>query len=156
VLVLDDNENSEHYHTNTTSIRRNKKHNQLLGFIVFSVIEESIIGIIAFLAILIFIPFLLLPGVVCVIVGLGLFTTLKIYFYKSSSVIPIENHIVGQLALATEDFSAGINRWTGKVRLRGEIWKAAANTPITQGSKVRVIAVEGLSLMVKPESNSDT
>ena len=37
----------------------------------------------------------------------------------------------------------------GKVFLRGEYWKATSEKPITKGAKVRVIKVDGLSLIVE-------
>jgi membrane-bound serine protease (ClpP class) len=40
----------------------------------------------------------------------------------------------------------------GKILVRGEIWNAHAETPVAQGERVRVKAVEGLTLLVeKPE-----
>lgn len=152
---MDNNEDSEHCQTTTDNKRGKKTRSPLLAFIAFSIIEESIIGIIAFLAILFFVPFFLIPGMVCVVIGLGLFTILKIHFYKSSGSIPIEHPVVGQLAVVLEDFSKGTNQWTGKVRLRGEIWRAAAKTHLIQGSTVRVVAVEGLCLLVQSNSTSD-
>ena len=38
----------------------------------------------------------------------------------------------------------------GKVFVRGELWNAKAQSPIAEGSKVRVRAVEGLRLTVEP------
>ncbi|MFX1563914.1 MAG: NfeD family protein [Promethearchaeota archaeon] len=153
---MDDIENSEGNHTTTASKRHKKTRGQLLAFILFSIIEEAIIGIIAFLAILFFAPFLLLPGVALIIIGLGLFTILKIYFFMSSGGIPIEHPVIGQVAIVLEDFSIDTKQWSGKVRLRGEIWRAAAKTALTQGSTVRVIAVEGLCLFVENIQKSES
>jgi membrane protein implicated in regulation of membrane protease activity len=38
-----------------------------------------------------------------------------------------------------------------RVRVRGEIWAAAANGPLERGAQVRVAAVEGLTLRVEPD-----
>ncbi|MFL5870171.1 MAG: NfeD family protein [Solirubrobacterales bacterium] len=40
----------------------------------------------------------------------------------------------------------------GRVRVHGEIWTAAANGPLEPGDRVRVAAVDGLTLRVEPES----
>ncbi len=40
----------------------------------------------------------------------------------------------------------------GKVRLRGEIWNARASGPVAEGAEVRVAAVDGLTLIVEPDS----
>jgi membrane-bound serine protease (ClpP class) len=42
----------------------------------------------------------------------------------------------------------------GQVRTHGEIWRAVATEPIAQGSRVRVTAVEGLLLTVRPEGHT--
>jgi membrane-bound serine protease (ClpP class) len=40
----------------------------------------------------------------------------------------------------------------GKVRLRGEIWNARSSAPVEAGAGVRIAAVEGLTLVVDPET----
>ena len=40
---------------------------------------------------------------------------------------------------------------TGRVRTRGEIWTATATEPITAGDMVRVVGLQGLQLMVRPD-----
>jgi len=148
---LDIDENSESCQSTSTDKGVKRRRSLLRAFIAFSILEESIIGIIAIIVILLFIPFLLFPGLICVIIGLGLFTVLKIHFFTSSSEIPIEHPVIGQLAIVLDDFFASLNQWKGKVRLRGEIWRAVANTPIKKDSTVKVIDVEGLCLTVQPK-----
>jgi membrane-bound serine protease (ClpP class) len=41
----------------------------------------------------------------------------------------------------------------GKVLVRGEIWNARARTPVAQGDRVRVVAAEGLTLLVEKPDN---
>lgn len=38
----------------------------------------------------------------------------------------------------------------GRVRLRGELWKARSDSPLDVGTPVRVSAVDGLTLAVEP------
>lgn len=40
----------------------------------------------------------------------------------------------------------------GRVRVHGEIWNASSPTPLAEGERVRVTAVEGLRLRVEPEA----
>jgi membrane protein implicated in regulation of membrane protease activity len=44
----------------------------------------------------------------------------------------------------------------GRVRLRGEIWNARSRAPARAGSRVKVSAVENLTLVVDPESGAET
>jgi membrane-bound serine protease (ClpP class) len=44
----------------------------------------------------------------------------------------------------------------GRVRLRGEIWNARSSTPARIGTRVKVSAVENLTLVVDPESGADS
>ncbi|MGH6888641.1 MAG: NfeD family protein [Rhizomicrobium sp.] len=39
----------------------------------------------------------------------------------------------------------------GRVRVQGEIWRARAKTPLAPGTRVRVVAHEGLVLLVEPD-----
>lgn len=39
---------------------------------------------------------------------------------------------------------------TGRVRLRGELWRARADRPVRAGDQVRVTGVDGLTLEVAP------
>ena len=55
--------------------------------------------------------------------------------------------MVGEIALV-RTWSAG----AGTVFIRGEQWKALSDVPMGQGSRVRIVGVQGLTLMVEPES----
>jgi membrane-bound serine protease (ClpP class) len=45
---------------------------------------------------------------------------------------------------------------TGRVRTRGEIWTATSAEPITAGDMVRVVALQGLQLTVRPDRTAPT
>ena len=42
----------------------------------------------------------------------------------------------------------------GMVRVRGEYWQAVSSAPVSDGARIRVKAVDGLTLHVEPESSN--
>jgi len=40
----------------------------------------------------------------------------------------------------------------GRIRIHGEVWKAESATPLRQGDRVQVVAIDGLVLKVKPHN----
>jgi membrane protein implicated in regulation of membrane protease activity len=56
--------------------------------------------------------------------------------------------LVGQEAIVITDVVP--NTLRGKVRVRSEVWSAKAKAPIPAGTKVRVVAGEGVSVTVEP------
>jgi membrane-bound serine protease (ClpP class) len=48
-------------------------------------------------------------------------------------------------AVALEDFSG-----RGRVRVRGEVWQAVSEVPVRAGERLQVIAIDGLTLQVRP------
>ncbi len=122
---------------------------RLYGFIIFSIIEESIIGVIAFVILFVFIPSLLIPGMIIVIVGLVIFSLIKIYYYQSSSSIPVYDPLVGREGIALTDFKQiRQDCWEGKVAVHSEHWKARATVYIPRNSRVWVESIERLVLNV--------
>ena len=55
--------------------------------------------------------------------------------------------IVGQTAVVIDECAP-----VGRVRFQGEIWKARASDPISEGESVRITAVDGLTLAVERET----
>ena len=56
--------------------------------------------------------------------------------------------LVGRVANAAARIDAG----GGKVFVEGELWNAVSDTPIEAGKPAEIVAVEGLTLKVKPKS----
>lgn len=54
--------------------------------------------------------------------------------------------LLGQRAIVLEDFTG-----RGHVRIRGEVWQAESSVPVREGEAVRVEAITGLILRVRPE-----
>lgn len=78
----------------------------------------------------------------------GLLVMSIIYFAMKSHRSPVQTGVegmLGALAEAREDFSD-----TGMVFIHGESWQARTSAPVRAGDKVKVLAVDGLSLMVEP------
>jgi len=129
-----------------------EKRRKLLGFIVYSIVEEAAIGAAILLPLLIFAPSLLLFGMVVVAVGLAVFTAAKIYIYQSVALAaPQSELLIGREAVAITDFEpAGGGTWTGLVRIYGEEWRAVADRPIARGERLLVTARKGLRIYVTP------
>jgi membrane-bound ClpP family serine protease len=129
--------------------KEKKSRSRLYGFILFNVIEEVIIASIAFILLSVFASFFLIPGMIIVGVGLVIFTAFKIYYYWTSTSIPVYDPLIGKEGVALIDFKeTELGSWNGKVRVQGEEWKAQANEAILHNSRVWVHRVEGLSLYV--------
>ena len=58
--------------------------------------------------------------------------------------------MLGTTAVALESF-----RQEGWVRASGERWRARSTAPLRSGEKARIVAVEGLLLLVEPEGKSE-
>jgi membrane-bound serine protease (ClpP class) len=44
----------------------------------------------------------------------------------------------------------------GQIRVLGELWEARASSELPRGTRVRVVAVDGLTLEVEPETSTRT
>jgi membrane-bound serine protease (ClpP class) len=73
---------------------------------------------------------------------------IAVYFARSRRrpVVTGAEQLLHEPAVAIADFDA-----SGPVRVRGEIWNAAARAPVKAGQKLRVVRVDGLTLQVEPE-----
>jgi membrane-bound serine protease (ClpP class) len=43
----------------------------------------------------------------------------------------------------------------GRVKAMGEIWAATSSSPVAAGERVRIVAVEGLTLRVEPQRGTE-
>ncbi len=122
---------------------------RLYGFILFSVIEEAIIAIIAFIILFVFLPSFLISGMIIVTIGLVIFSLVKIYSYWSSTKIPVYDPLINQEGTALTEFSKKGDHWVGTVVVRGERWKAQANEMIAPNTRIWVYDLKGLTLCVR-------
>ncbi|MBL4819934.1 MAG: nodulation protein NfeD [Gammaproteobacteria bacterium] len=84
-----------------------------------------------------------------------------VFFYALGAVISARKQrvttgreaMIGSIAVATENFES-----TGHVRAFSENWSAKTSQPVSAGEQLRIIAVEGLILKVRPtkENSPDT
>lgn len=58
--------------------------------------------------------------------------------------------MTGEVAVALTDLEP-----VGKIKVRGEIWKARSTTPVVAGSRVRIVLLHGLEAQVEPEKQGD-
>ncbi len=103
-----------------------------------------------------FLPSVLLDspfGPLAVIVAAVAAGLLEIPYYKwvaptHKPMTTTSGGLQGELAIVTVPIIP--NTLKGKVRVRSEIWSASSNRPIPQGTQVRVVRGEGVSLWVEP------
>jgi membrane-bound serine protease (ClpP class) len=82
-----------------------------------------------------------LTAVVAVVV---IFLTQRVIKAHQAKVVTGEEGLVGETGEATSDVHTD-----GKVFLHGEYWDAHSEAPIPAGSRIRVLAVEGMKLKVE-------
>ena len=70
-----------------------------------------------------------------------------IHFLRRYRVTTGAEGLVGERAEVIEACAP-----TGRVRVRGEIWKARCESAAEPGDTVRIAAVDGLTLVVEPEA----
>ena len=83
---------------------------------------------------------------------LGFITIILVRFAvaaKLRKVVTGEQGMIGALGVAQTDLAPG-----GKIWIHGELWEARAAERISQGTRVRVREMEGLTLVVEPVPKS--
>jgi membrane-bound serine protease (ClpP class) len=75
---------------------------------------------------------------------------LWIRFLRRYRVTTGAEGLVGERAEVIEDCNPD-----GRVRSRGEIWSASSASPVAVGQRVRIVAIEGLTLQVEPEQGTE-
>lgn len=94
------------------------------------------------------VPLPLIAGV-GVASGLGFMTVLWLAMRaRRRPVVSGIAELLGLDAVVLDDFAG-----RGRVRVRGEVWQAASDTPMHRGQHVRVQAVDGLRLHVVPRED---
>ena len=99
-------------------------------------------------------PSALLVGVIIIAVG-DVATALIMQRFAPTVIMLAPGESPGPLARALGDFDAS---GRGRVLLRGERWRArlAVGGPVRQGGLVRIVARDGLTLVVEPVAEPST
>ena len=96
-------------------------------------------------------------GPIAILVAALVATVVTILYYRwlAGVHLPLSTTsggLVGEEAIVTVDIVP--NTLKGKVRVRSEIWSARATNPIPAGTRVKVVAGEGVSVTVEPAAPS--
>jgi len=95
-------------------------------------------------------PWDVIGGVACFAVGI----VEVVYWQRRMGRGKVQTgveHLVGATGEATERLAP-----SGHIRVRGELWEARSSSELPAGSRVRVIAVHGLTLEVEAVDESAT
>ncbi len=118
-------------------------------FVIFFGVSAVAVGLLeaAGLATAPWVQWLLFP--VIALVALRLFRR-PLLAMLSSSNPPSVDSLVGEVATAATEIAPGQH---GRAELRGTTWQArnVATVPVTAGQRARVVAVDGLTLDIRPE-----
>jgi membrane protein implicated in regulation of membrane protease activity len=91
-------------------------------------------------------------NVVAALVALALGGLEILYFYRrmrGEKVVTGVENLVGAVGKAVEPLQP-----EGHVRVHGELWEARSQTPIESGARVEVVAVDDLTLEVRPAAGA--
>ncbi len=94
------------------------------------------------------ISWMLIGSVALVGSALILFTAIMLMRSRRRAVVSGVEEIIGG--------SGNVVEWSGesgRVRIRGEIWRARGADALSTGNRVRVVGIEGLTVIVEPEPN---
>ena len=106
----------------------------VLGMLILIDSPDPAVRIGLFTALALALPF----AAILLILLIALFRSLR------QKVATGDQGMIGLIGIADND----INK-SGRVKIRGEYWQAHASSPISAGKKVRVLAVEDLTLKVE-------
>jgi membrane protein implicated in regulation of membrane protease activity len=118
-------------------------------FVIFFGVSAIVVGVldVAGVATAAWVQWLLFP--VIALVALRLFRKPLLARLNSSEPSSVDS-LVGEVAMAAGDIAAGHH---GRAELRGTIWQArnVADAGVSAGQRTRVVAVDGLTLDIRPE-----
>ncbi len=79
--------------------------------------------------------------------GFFMFILAMAFKSRKRPVVSGREEMIGAAGEALEDFDG-----SGRVRVHSEMWNARSETPLRRGDRIRVVALEGLSLIVRPDT----
>ncbi len=69
---------------------------------------------------------------------------------RKGKIVSGKEEMLGAIGVVTEDFSE-----TGRIRVHSENWQATSSRPLHKNDRVRVVAIDGLQLQVKPAKQQE-
>lgn len=81
---------------------------------------------------------------------ISLFLMTRVFRSHRTPVRTGSESLMGETAVALDDFTPEAGRFRGTVRIHGEIWQAVAERPVAAGTRLRVRERHGLTLTVEP------
>ena len=90
-------------------------------------------------------------GTALVAAGFILWTVIKFIGLRRKHPVSGSEQIVHERVTALDDFQEDDGYFRGHVRMSGERWNAACKSPVGNGDKLRVTALEGLTVYVEAD-----
>lgn len=95
-------------------------------------------------------------GTAVVAGGFMLWTVTRFIGLRRRHPVSGSEQMVHERGQALDDFIPDHDQFRGHVWVSGERWNARSFSPVTDGMEVRVTGIDGLTLRVEPESESET
>ena len=95
------------------------------------------------------VSFLVALAVTLPTAAIAVFLMTRVLTSRKWKLVTGKEELLGEQGTALADLSAGEE---GMVRIHGELWRAISAQPVTAGSVVRVLRINGLQLYVEPAS----
>lgn len=92
----------------------------------------------------------LIGGIAALAAGFMLWTVTRFLGLRRYKAKTGEEEMRGSEATVLENFKGN-----GHVRMRGERWNARSDRPLRKGQSVRVVAIDGLTVVVEPLDKDD-
>lgn len=137
----------------------------LIALILFGILEAVTVGLAsiwfaagALVSLLASVAGAPLPVQIVVFLGVSFLTLLLVRplaqrYVNDRKIATNADRNIGQEAVVTQEISNLDGR--GQVSVSGTLWTARSvgNSPIPAGSRVRILAIEGVKVVVEPESS---
>jgi membrane protein implicated in regulation of membrane protease activity len=91
-------------------------------------------------------------GIVAVFAGIAIEVVEQVFWFRYQARRRVRTGVEGHIGERAEVVRALAPE--GRVKFRGEVWKARAEEPIAEGETVTVTGTEGLTLEVEPQASS--
>ncbi|NMT62865.1 NfeD family protein [Marinobacter orientalis] len=91
-------------------------------------------------------------GTALVVAGFMLWTVIRFIGLRRKHPVSGSEQIVHERVTALDEFQQSDGHYRGHVRMNGERWNALSQAPVKAGERLRVTAIEGLTVYVEAES----